>query len=471
MESRTFHEDRVGDVLSIRELHISYKVVASTPPPMSSTVLNSSSISELPLPEFFGTSNKFTYVNLPVVCLALLRRPEWNFGFMLVTDFTEYFHNPYAVGRSPESLPESFSLGNIFALELSKVFAITVPRDKMDLYWRDLCLYSPRMRNYDPQDEKRCNFAQEGIIAMINMRVKLYSMMTEGWLTRIQICNRTEMKKSAFKAHLKKFHFGGFMTRFLKHVDKTLYDTILPSFPIDSYLKPEDIASNGAGGVKRPYDELITQAPKSRSISAAQITFKQQFTQRPAESPEEEEEELPSFGLDHANETQNTNHDNVSSQRPAVRNKWLNYSVSRVSFSTISSMSMHDTPEVTMFETTCVLANILPEIDLLFVRPYKRTMKIPPIKLTLTGSKNERIFAELHTESEINKFFGVQEVEEVIPNIERISNKLRQLTGLQIKIRLQKALLNLDFGYQKEYWACRTQLQDLGDVWNYSTQN
>lgn len=438
------------------------------------TVLNARSISELPDPE--ALRGKLAYVNLPVVCLALLRSPNMNFGVFVVTDFTEYANSSYAVGAAHPHLPESFSIGKIYALEWTKVFAITCPLDKVDAIWDKLCQYSSRMQHYDPQDPDRCNFSQEGVIAFINMRVKEYNNATEGWLSRFHVCSRAEMKKSAFKANLKKYHFGSFMERYLAILDKSLYDNLLPSFPIDSYRLPGDLLAN-TGGVKRPSEDLITQAPKSRTISAAQITFQQQFTQPQAPTEESDEEELPSFTAQGTTPrrtqapqfTQLAKHNSTKSQvlsSPIGHSKWLQYAVNKVQFSTLCSLALDKAPEVTTYETTCFLASIIPDVNMLFTRPYKRTIKISPIRFTLTGSKNQKVFAELHSEEEINTFFGINEVEEVLPKMEQITRRLKQLAGLQIKIRLQRDLMDLDFGYQKLYWACRTPLVSLSDIWD-----
>lgn len=424
------------------------------------TVLNSKSISELPDPE--ALRGKLAYVNLPVVCLALLRRPDMNFGVLMVTDFTEYANSSYAMGSAHPRLPESFSIGKIQALERTKVFAITCLLDKVDAMWDRLCLYSSRMHHYDPLDETRCNFSQEGVIGFINMRVKEYNYSTEGWLSRLHICNREQMTKSAFKANLRKYYFGSFMERFLGIVDKSLYDNLLPSFPIDSYRKPEDLVTTG---VKRPSDDLITQAPKSRSISAAQITYQQQFTQLPAEE-ESDDEELPSFAADDAlpQPSQAPKSQIIPITRP--QSKWLRHVVNKLAFPSLCSVSLDEAPGFTTFETTCILKNIIPEVGKLFVRPYKRTIKISPIRLVLVGSRDQKLFAELHSEEDINAFFGFLEVEEVLPKIEETLKALRRLVGLQVKVRLQKRLLDLDFGYQKPYWACRTPLTSLAEVWD-----
>lgn len=383
---------------------------------------------------------------------------------MLITDFTDNFENPFVAGSLPQKVPDTFSIGNIYSLELSKVFPVTVPGKKVEYFWDELCKFSPRMKQYSPYDDTRCNFAQEGVVCSLNMRVKEYALRIEGWLMHLQVCNRAELKKPVFKKFLQGNGFGSFVTRFLQFVDEPLYNRLLPNFPIDAYLNLSDIGKRpertttqtSVESNKRPDDGIITQAPKSRKISAAQVTFQQQFTQAPVEIPIDEDDEPSSLKVGDSQVSSDVSNPS--------QGKWLKYAVNQVPFSVFVDIPFQEVPEFTSFETTCVLFKIIPDTKLLFIRPYKRTMKVAEFKLVLKGLDGQLAFAEFHHEREIKKFFGVDEVEELIPRMEDVSNQLDALIGLTLKPRLQMALLDLDFGYQKPYWVCRSSLDELSTI-------
>ncbi|QRG39840.1 hypothetical protein FDK38_004298 [Candidozyma auris] len=430
---------------------------------MPSVKLECKSIAELPSPEHLANDSRLVYTTFPVVCLALCKLPEWNFGFLLVTDFTDNDKNAYAAGRLPQRLPESFSLGDIHALEQQKVFPVTVPASKVDLYWSELCKFSPHMKQYNPRDEMKCNFSEEGVICSLNMRVKEYRGELEGWISTLEVCNRESLNKPTFRNWIKNCGFGNFMARYLAHVDERLYNRLLPNFPIDAYLQPGDFSSEKGGyttSKKRHDDELLTQAPKTRKISAAQVTFQQQFTQKqPVERQRVAIQEPCS-----SSEDELTQHSQVSTNGAFQRSQWQDFTVNSVSFSTLASFTVHNIPDATAFETTVLVSEILPDINMLFVRPFKRTIKIQPFKLVLKGKDDKVVLAELHSESELNHFFGIEETEEIINKLDKVSTQLTQLKGSQVRIRLIKSFLNLSYGYRKAYWTCQTPLNELLEI-------
>lgn len=256
--------------------------------------------------------------------------------------------------------------------------------------------------------------------------------------------------------------------------------------------------------------DIITQAPpaKVRRLMGAQVTFQQHFTQPDqTESPESDSEEYfdtttPSNGTESEGRTTNerrgihNGHENEaglpaengsghrggsyggfsstkqSSEKVLLQHngttqqQWNHFSIHEVDFATLARVACYTLSVGTCFTTTCHVHEIRPLPRQVFVKPFRRTMKIAPITIFLTQG-TDLVKVELHTEEEKCKFLGLEETEEAIGRIDELAAGLERLVGAQVEIGIEKRTMALDFGYERSYWSSGTSLKKMigGAAW------
>lgn len=438
---------------------------------MTSRVLLCGSIEELPPPSVIANSDGPRYANLAVVVLAMCKLPAWHFGFLLVTDFTKYRQGLYNREKLTSKLDQTFMFGGR-PVDKDLIFSVTIPLAKMDQYWENLRSFTPAVDKYNYTSPDRWNLLNEGIVVLVNMRLKTFDDTLEGYIAHLRECSRSRMRNQQFRFLLKNHDFDRFMARLTPWVDHALFHTLKPNFPIDVFMKePPPTTSRtiiSSPGGKRPGDTsaMITQAPKARKVVAAQAAFQQQFTQtQQAEVPPEgsvpREESVLVSGVDSTGEYSDhrlVTSTQMATQLPNDQEKWLTYLVNEVAFPTIAGIAVNTVPEGTTFETVVRVVSIYPEIERLLIKPFKRTLKVAEFRLLL-GDENMAV--EFHQEKEITDFFNVEEIEELLDKTEEVTRMLADLLTKEVTIRVQRRTLGLDFGFQKAYWGCGSNLKDM----------
>lgn len=253
-------------------------------------------------------------------------------------------------------------------------------------------------------------------------------------------------------------------------------------------------------GFQQIKTDIITQGPpaKARRLMGAQVMFQQHFTQT---QQEPESQETNAFddarshfeGREHGrleNHSQNeqgnrsrsgTNGSGNGSESRGERPEyssgysqsqkilvqhngtlqdWNKFSVNKVDFATLARVACHSLSVGTSFTTRCQVHDIRPDARQLFIKPFRRTLKIAPIVIYLTQG-SDLVKVELHTEEEKCKLLGIDETEEAIDKIEDLCTILEQLPGTEIEIRLEKRIMTLDFGYERSYWSTSTSLERM----------
>lgn len=260
--------------------------------------------------------------------------------------------------------------------------------------------------------------------------------------------------------------------------------------------------------------DIITQAPPSkvRRLMGAQVMFQQHFTQtQPAESPESGSQELEEFsdsttqangndserrndlratgngnginspgngdnapgtgyfhradselrtGSEHGYSIEHSNEQVLIQHTGNTQQSWSHYSINKVDFATLARVACHSLTVGTSFKTKCQIHAVRPLPRQIFIRPFRRTLKIAPIVIYLTQG-TDLVKVELHTEEEKCKFLGLEETEEAIGKIDELSARLERLPGAQVEMGLEKRSMTLDFGYERSYWSTSTRLDRM----------
>lgn len=495
------------------------------------------SISNLPTLSFLQNNRDFHYVTLPLVCLAMIHQVGWGFGFLLVTDFTDHYKSSFYNNEVPKRVPDEFEMGGI-KLERSKVFSISIPAAKIESCWMEIRKFSPRMSSYHFLDYSSCSFAAEGVVALVNFRVRAHNNNVEGFLSHILSCSRAMLLAPSNRANVAEHGFDEFMRRYGLYVDADLYDNLLRAFPIEKYVQRTSLTAR-----RVPEPPLITQlssqpaAPppaKVRRITGPQAMFQQQFTQTqpvatPATAPGEEikfadtlprrENALASGNASHGPgaATGSTGSSSISSNVASFSNvpngthvshgstnanggfnapdrssrsngssislgiatatsesqfhqplpantvlhrDWNLFAVNHVEFATFARIPVHSTDVGTSFITKCRIHSIRPDPAKLFIKPFRRTLKIPSMSLFLVLGR-DLVRVELHTDKEKCNFLGLHEPEEAVNNITQLTQYLRKISGSTVEICLEKRLLELDFNCSKLYWTTTTGIRAL----------
>lgn len=405
-------------------------------------------------------------MNTPCVVLALCKPPTWNFGFLLITDFTKYPSPNYNKSKTMNNLYSSLRLGTLDNISKDLIFTITVAHHQVQEVWEKLKTFNPNISNYSYEDPERWDLTKEGIISIVNMRIKVFENTTEGFLAHLRECSRTRTKDFLFRRFMKECEFSSFMSRYVKYIDYNLYHTLEPCFPIDVFMKepekPSTLPPKRGPDTSLP---MITQQPKTRKISAAQVAFRQLISQ-PEESTEEATQSSwagnsQDLGFTPTQKPHRTLHLDPSQGME----RWLTYMMNTIHFPDIVSIALNAIPDHTSFETTARILCIRPPPESIFLKPFKRTLKIAEFSLVLGADATAgNLVVEFHHESEITSFFGVEEIEELLDVIDGLTDELVALQSNEVTVRIQKRTACLDFGFKKAYWGCGSRLADLHQV-------
>lgn len=239
-------------------------------------------ISELPSPQQLEKPGPRRYATVPVYCLALIKRDNWGFGFLLVTDFTDNYRNSVFNNTIPSNVPCEFTVGDT-KLEKSKVFAISVPANKIETCWAELKRYSQKMNDYSYLDYERCIFLQEGVVALVNFGVRAHRQSVEGFLFNISVCNRKMLLIPSNQANVNDHGFKEFISRFSRFITPKLHDTLMPVFPVDKYFTRAGMGPPKTHLKPLKPEETVKQPSlpprKARRLGGVQVVYQQQFSQ------------------------------------------------------------------------------------------------------------------------------------------------------------------------------------------------
>ncbi|RLV96573.1 hypothetical protein JA1_000099 [Spathaspora sp. JA1] len=98
------------------------------------------------------------------------------------------------------------------------------------------------------------------------------------------------------------------------------------------------------------------------------------------------------------------------------------------------------------------------------IKPYLRTMKITPFKLVVRSGKTT-MFVDLRQEEDLCRFFGIREVEEIYPNMEKAQSDVLKLLrdNRTKKIVLQRIVkqIEVDNSMTLAYWTFNSTLESL----------
>lgn len=468
------------------------------------------SIAELPSIQALEASRDITFVTIPLVILSLNHEPNWGFGFLLVTDFTHHYDSSYYHEKLPKKLPGEFFFGGR-QIERSQVFPISVPHAKVDLTWSEIRKFSPKLERYHYLNVLNSNISMEGVVGLVNFRVKAHNGSVEGMLSKVLICNRRMLLIPANKERANDHHFKEFMNRYASNLSSDLYDSLLPVFPILEYVKRTSVpqrhlqpnvqnengnhngnrnqchisTKSGLGSTHLQTQNatiqrtMITQSEppqKVRRWAAAQVVFRQQFTQ--TQQPQlpgssQEFSDTSHVSLNHTQPGQELSR--VSDQSSPILHQHTGiidynnefsgrnfnlFAINEVEFLVFAKIPCHKVKPGTSFVTTCHVHSLHPEAGNILSKPFKRTLKIPPISLFLAKG-TDLVKVEFHTEDEKCRFLGIAEPEEAINSIAKITRSLKKLPGTETDITIDKRSMCLDFGYERPYWSSATTLEKM----------
>lgn len=494
------------------DLHVHASVTNHLSALNSMGLVNCKSIADLPSIQTLETSRDITFVTLPLVILSLNHEPNWGFGFLLVTDFTHHHESSYYHEKLPKKLPEEFFFGGR-QIERSQVFSISVPHAKVDQTWSEIKKFSPRMERYHYLSLLNSNISMEGVVGLVNFRVKAHNGSVEGMLSKVLICNRRMLLIPANKERANDHHFKEFMDRYASNLSSDLYDSLLPAFPILDYVKrssvpqrhPQPNVQNGNGNGNQYQNQnqnqplnnagsgtthlqtqnatvqrtMITQSEppqKVRKLAAAQVVFRQQFTQtQQPQLPESSQEfsDTSHVSLNHTQPGQELSriseqsspilrqHTGIVDYNSEISGRNFNlFAINEVEFLMFAKIPCHMVKPGTSFVTKCQVHSLHPEAGNILSKPFKRTLKIPLISLFLAKG-TDLVKVEFHTEDEKCRFLGIAEPEEAINSIAKITRSLKKLSGTEIDITIDKRSMCLDFGYERPYWSSATTLEKM----------
>lgn len=420
------------------------------------------SLSELPRALTLTKTDKI-YVTLPVLVLAF---QKLNVGVLLVTDFTEIPDLGFANNQLPQSLPDCFVF-NEKVLNSFKVLAVGVPLYRVEQVWNELQDFGPQMKNYDYSRDARCDLLPAGVIAILNFKISVYNGYLEGFLGKITVLNRARINSQECFSEIDRGIFDRYMARFLKNMDCGLYDRMIGSFPIETFVVRKTLPGNwrsprctaqlaGTRHVHSEHDETNQPAPiKSRKLNPSAAIYQQQVTQPPATAATSrpcEKNEL--------NQADDKTHDTQVFEADTSVIEWSRNRVNDVTFQQFSQVDCSKMIPGTCLRFKCTIQEIWPPAEDIFVKAFRKTLEIVQLKFVLTDTKSTSVI-EINTNDEGCEFFGLDEVEDAINHIESFAKSVKLLVSKEVTMEVEAKSMTLPLGHTYMYWCPVSQLSDL----------
>ncbi|KAM9903708.1 hypothetical protein OXX79_003175 [Metschnikowia pulcherrima] len=430
-----------------------------------------SSISGIPSAKVLSDTGERAYVTLPVVVLAML--DVGRMTFLQVTDFSPHPDSAFALEISPKRLPSEFMVGSK-SVEPNEILTIAVTPSKVRYVWKTLASYGEPMTSHDYRDENRCNLAHMCIIVRLNFKIQTYQGGLEGFYGHIHAWERgPDGTDDLWEGE----QLDGLMHRLSLRMTSSLYAQLSLRFPIGRYID-KFVASDAATTTQYAVStspvvkqsepmqtQILTENVKKRRLDPRDAVFQQQLTQLPTQnepytfadvSGDAQSEEHDSFGARSENSSRTT------TKTWRARNT--------VDFNTLSRIECHSLPKQTEFETKALIADIIPSPEAIFVKPFKRTLKISPFRVLLTKG-DEWVTSEALSEQDVCHFFGVEEAEEVIHCMPELIMAMKSLLRKEVGISVKKQVKKLASGHEYSYWAIVSSLNFLADQIPHESQD
>lgn len=427
--------------------------------------LQCQSLSELPPVSSFEKTEK-VFITVPVMILAF---QKLNSGVLLVTDFSDIPELGFAHNVLPQSLPDQFIFKD-GPLSPFKVLALGVPHFRVDSVWSMIQLYGPHLKHYDYGRDDRSNLLSAGVIATVNIKINEYKGYLEGFLCSINVLTRKRLSEADCLGKVTDQQFRLFMGRVGEHLNLTLYDRIIQSFPAEKFIsrlslleasfktvQPEPMNTNSS---KIHKAEIRTaEKPKIRKLNPSEAVYKQQVTQ-PAATQSAFIDDQPSqhecnfFSQDTSQSESQTQPD---SNLPTL---WLQNRVNTVTFQQFCAVKCYEVAPGTSFRFMCRIKSMDPLPEDVFVKSFRGTLKIAQMNFTLTGG-DKKCTMEINTSDEGCNFFNLDEEEEAINHIAEFHKSLQTIMTKEMALEVKAKKMVLPLGHTLMYWCPSSKISDL----------
>lgn len=387
-------------------------------------------------------------VTLPVMVLAMVKQPNWGFGFLLVTDFTDFENSTYNRKIAvPSSLPDTFTVGGR-VLRRSQIFSILLKAALLDGYWQALLRFSPRMRAYNYMDERLGVIAQEGVVAMVSFRVKSYRGTIEGFMSHLHVATRAVLGSRSLAAEFSGQGLDTFMRRYMDYIDADLYDRLVAVFPIEKYMRRPMKRERQIGTEQDNGSKDGNQ--NGREEENQNGNFTDHATANNAAGIEQGKAQVKEKSTDREN----------SPHLSGVRPVFAHPSHGSMPFLHWRALLPADIALGTSIQTSGFLQSLDPHV---FVKPFRRTLKLAPLRFTLTANSTLRAcaYVEILSDAEWCAFLGISEIEETIENVLKLTSRLESMKGRILLLVVERRLVSLSHGYSRPYWGLASSLEDL----------
>lgn len=445
-------------------------------------------LGELPGPETVAQAtfqNTRLKVTLPVYVVSCLRRPTWRttgYGILFVTDFTPTPASTVANGLANKSLATEYSVDGYKKIGPDRLFLVSIAHNRyhdVQELLRNHIAPSRRGR-YDLFDTEKCSVEEEGLFVNLTVLLKVYNNAVEG----IYFDHEFLTEKTIERAYHDDAPVARLAARF-KRYSFSLLDQRLAEgyFPLMKYYQrgqdsqPEAVAESQAAGLP-PHlppnlppnllPDFESSQPKRPRLNASSLVFHRHAavddTQRPLEVISSDPD--PSVGTQ-VSRNDSTEHGSLRSPSPSLLTQIpfvpLEARVKRTTLShlvglphTIASIKTNRT-----YRTSARLAHPH-DVSSIVVKPYQRTLKVAPFSLDVVDGGVD-LTLELHTDTDLCRFLGVGEVEELYDQLGTITSHLKELSEYSgpLDMAVTRRLMPLHGGHHRAYWTCITPLKEL----------
>lgn len=424
---------------------------------MSTITLRCNSLSEIPPVSTLDGFSKF-YLTLPVVVLAY---QQLKMGVLLVTDFTEIPELGFAHNQLPTSLPDRF-LFRDKDLSPSRILAVGVPKYRRDGVWNEIQLYGPQMRNFDYSQTESCNLLKMCVIAILNIKVNVYNGYLEGFYCGLSVLSKTRYDSPESLGNVTTEMFEKFMNRLSNYMDCKLFDRLIHCFPIDKFVSRLSLPDyKSVSPEKKNYlnkSESVEEYPppsKIRKLQPSDLLYREQATQLRLQVNE------TIFPLTQIPQTQPQFEINSSIQLSNLE-CWKRNRINDILFHQFCDLKCFNLEPETCFRIRCSIQEIDPIPENVFVKPYLETLTAAQITLVL-GDAPFITSVEITNNEEACAFFGFEEVEEAIANVENVHSALQLLLSKEVTLEVAAKRCTLQLGRIFMYWCPTSTLMSLTD--------
>lgn len=146
-----------------------------------------------------------------------------------------------------------------------------------------------------------------------------------------------------------------------------------------------------------------------------------------------------------------------------ARQLWTLYRVNEISFKQFCRLECSELHPKACFRIRCTIKEITPNVENVFIKPYRGTLSIAQICFGTTDSKGskESVRVEINTAEEGCEFFGLLEVEEAIDKIAELHRDLNLLLSKEVNLEVTAKSIQFKLGYTLMYWSPTSTLEEL----------